>query len=372
MIKYLKVICLVLISGGSTAQISTLPIERLPVKNILPGISYIPTRSFTALSYTGSDSLAFYIPKTASTRGFYISKYEVSNKEYREFALWVRDAAAHNLLQHFIKDSKEIDWSQTINWNNPLLESMMVESENRISIKKEINAGMISYSSPRTGKMISIYPDTLVWLTDFSYSYNEPLVKRYFANKNYDNYPVVGINLAQAMAFCEWKEAQVNRSLKQAGSEYRVELRLPTNNEWEAAATDNEPGNKVYPSSKKYRSNFGIIKDKNGVVVKKYDDDGYFYTGPVKDYSPDANGLYNMKGNVAEWTSDEASTIMVNTNNKKIPDSLMDEIKRSFIVKGGGWDSDPFYLQTGACRFFPANASHAFIGFRYVVYITKQ
>ena len=48
------------------------------------------------------------------------------------------------------------------------------------------------------------------------------------------------------------------------------------------------------------------------------------------------------------------------------------EIKQSYIVKGGGWDSNPFYLQTGVCQFFPADAAHSFVGFRYVVYVTKK
>ena len=75
--------------------------------------------------------------------------------------------------------------------------------------------------------------------------------------------------------------------------------------------------------------------------------------------------LDNMKGNVAEWTSDVASGIMID-------EDWRNKMKQSFIVKGGGWNSNPFYLQTGVCQFFPATATHSFIGFRYVVYIIKK
>ena len=45
---------------------------------------------------------------------------------------------------------------------------------------------------------IRAYPDTLVWIRDFSYSYNEPMTKRYFSHPAFGNYPVVGVNWKQA------------------------------------------------------------------------------------------------------------------------------------------------------------------------------
>ena len=45
------------------------------------------------------------------------------------------------------------------------------------------------------------------------------------------------------------------------------------------------------------------------------------------------------------------------------------EVKDYNIVKGGRWDSEPYYLQTGACQFYPVDASNSFVGFRYVVFI---
>ena len=57
---------------------------------------------------------------------------------------------------------------------------------------------IVSYAVP-------VYPDTLVWIRDFSYSYNEPLAKRYYAHPAYGNYPVVGVTWKQAVAFCHWR-----------------------------------------------------------------------------------------------------------------------------------------------------------------------
>jgi formylglycine-generating enzyme len=359
--------CLALISQGLFAQSPTLSIDKLPVKNLLQNVSYIPAKSFISLSHTGSDSMSSYIPRIATNQSFYISRYEATNKEYRDFAEYVKDSTAHSLLQHFSKGSGLIDWNLPINWEDPLLESMMVSPDDRIFGRKEINTDKLLYELDYAGQKeaINIYPDTLVWIRDFTYSYNEPLVKRYFAHSSFNNYPVIGINLKQAMAFCQWKTDQINKLLTQTGSAYKVLVRLPTNTEWEAAATGDNVKEKIFSPDKSYKANFGPIRDEKGSSIKDFKDDGYFYTGPVNSYVAGAYGLYNMKGNVSEWTSTSRDEIMS-------VEIQPGKLKDFFVVKGGGWNSIPFYLQTGVCQFFPAGAAHSFIGFRYVVYIIKK
>jgi formylglycine-generating enzyme required for sulfatase activity len=360
-------IWLALISLGSFAQPSTLSIDKLKVKNVLKNLSLIPSKSFVSLSQTSNDSASFYNRKFSTNQSFYISRFEVTNKEYRDFIQYVKDSTAHFLLQHFIYGSTLIDWSQPINWEDPLLEPLMHSPDERIFGRKEINSEKIIYEFENTvhKETINTCPDSMVWIRDFDFSNNEALAKNYFSNAKYDNYPVVGINLKQAMAFCRWKTDQVNKIVSQAGTEYKVIIRLPTNTEWEAAASDDNIKGKVFSPHKVYHENFGNINDNNGFIIKTFQDDGHFYTAPVNSYSAGAYGLYNMKGNVAEWTSTSREEII---NAEVKPEKQ----RTSFVVKGGGWNSVPFYLQTGACQFFPPDTAHSFIGFRYVVYIVKQ
>ena len=43
-------------------------------------------------------------------------------------------------------------------------------------------------------KIVNIYPDTIVWMRDFSYSYNEPMMHNYFAHPSFDEFPIVGVS----------------------------------------------------------------------------------------------------------------------------------------------------------------------------------
>ena len=359
---------LAFISINSFAQKSVVSLEKLGLKSLQAQLSYIPAKSFNSLVHAGSDSVSTYEPRITSVAGFYISQTEVSNKEYREFVYYVRDSMAHALLLHFQGGTNSIDWGQPINWNDNRLELMMVPSEDQLSGRMVMDAGKIKYEIDFFGQKetISIYPDTLVWIRDFSYSYNEPLVKRYFANPAYNQYPVVGISQKQAISFCRWKTGQIKKMLTgKDASNVEVIVRLPSNAEWESAAFEEKDTINLLTGGKAYRYNFGEITDRNGITVKSYKDDGHFYTGPVKSFPAGPYGLYEMKGNVNEWTS---------TNQEEIisTETRMEKLRSSFVVKGGGWNSSPFYLQAGVCQFFPVDAAHSFIGFRYVVNVVKK
>ena len=144
-----------------------------------------------------------------------------------------------------------------------------------------------------------------------------------------------------------------------------VVVKLPSNSEWQSAALEKNDSASLFSVSKPYSCNFGTINDRDGLALKGFKDDGYFYTAPVKSFPAGPNGLYDMKGNIAEWTLTAREEIM---NAEMKPEKM----KTVFIVKGGGWNSTPFYLQAGVCQFFLADAAHSFVGFRYVIHVEKK
>ena len=81
-------------------------------------------------------------------------------------------------------------------------------------------------------------------------------------------------------------------------------FRLPNEFEWEYASRGGQPLN-PYPWGGPYlRNGKGCILANFKPGRGNYPDDGGFYTVKVNSYWPNDFGLYNMAGNVAEWTAD--------------------------------------------------------------------
>ena len=219
-------------------------------------------------------------------------------------------------------------------------------------------------------KRINIYPDTLCWIRDFTYAYNEPYMKMYFAHPGYGEYPVVGVSWEQAQAFCHWRTFLFN-SYQVAHKGVRVQdFRLPTEAEWEYAARGGKDlsmypwgGNYIRTAKGCFLANF---KPQRG----NYTDDGYLISSRVASFPPNDYGLYDMAGNVAEWTSSafhESNYSFVhdmNPNYEYNAKSMDRDVMRKKVVRGGSWKDVGIFLQCGVRTYEYQTENRSFIGFR--------
>lgn len=221
-------------------------------------------------------------------------------------------------------------------------------------------------------EMVPVYPDTLVWIADFEYSYNEPMTKMYFWHPAYDNYPVVGVNWKQANAFCHWRTELMNNYLVGNGDFPVHDFRLPTEAEWEYAARgglDLSP----YPWGGPYiRNSRGCFLGNFKPLRGNYIDDGGFHTVPVDSYNPNDYGLYCMAGNVSEWTSVAFEESGYTFSHDLNPDLKYDAkasdppvLKRK-VIRGGSWKDIGYYLQVSSRSYEYQDTSKSYIGFRCV------
>ena len=219
-----------------------------------------------------------------------------------------------------------------------------------------------------TQRIVNIYPDTLTWTRDFQYAYNDPRMQMYFSHKGFVNYPVVGVTWEQAQAFCYWRTQLFNNANIIQGQNYR----LPTEAEWEYAARGGHQG-ALYPWGGNYvRDSKGCFMANFKPMRGAYSLDQGGTTVKVASYAPNNYGLYDMAGNVAEWTNDAwnvSSNTLVNDMNSSFQyvarNDDSDMLKRK-VVKGGSWKDISYYLQCGSKTYEYQDEARPYIGFRCV------
>lgn len=128
------------------------------------------------------------------------------------------------------------------------------------------------------------------------------------------NLPIVNASPEDADAFCKW-----------------VGGRLPTEAEWEYAARGGK-ANEIVPL------NAENARDKANFYGKQ-GNDRFEFVAPVKQFDPNPFGLFDMSGNLWEYTSDYYSPTYFAESPKVDPKGP--ESGKERVIRGGSWNSDP-------------------------------
>jgi len=149
-----------------------------------------------------------------------------------------------------------------------------------------------------------------------------------------DRRPVINVSWEDAMAYCEWLS-------QQTGQKYR----LPTEAEWEYACRAGTTtaywwGQNISPKLANYDR-------ANGKTL------------PVDTFEPNPWGLYQVHGNVWEWT---ASDWAENYDGSEL--TYSSNLASVRVVRGGGWFITPAWVRSAARDGFNARVANDNLGFR--------
>ncbi len=149
-----------------------------------------------------------------------------------------------------------------------------------------------------------------------------------------EDHPVVGISQKEAQAYAEWLNTL-----------FDIKKRLPTEDEWEKAARGGMEG--IYP--------WGDESPKDDVRANYNGNNRYDGTSPVGSFKNGVNafGLFDMAGNVWQWTS---TSSVEQTSEGKI----------KIIVKGGSWMDGPNELRVSNRKELDPSKQYGDVGFRLV------
>lgn len=373
--------------------------------------------------------------KTVTLPAFYIDIHEISNNEYRQFVYYVRDSLMRDALAqndderyYWAEDEngneldRFIDKGYVLNWEEPvdmededvfdlIYDEFYLQGSDRFYNRWQIDTRKLQYrywwidfegAANKEGKdeeygevnslnqlhsvrghsdraqfiieeLINVYPDTLVWVHDFTYSFNEPLTETYFWHPAYDDYPVVGVTWGQAKAFNAWRTQYLNEWKQRNGETIVQRFRMPSEAEWEFAARGGLELS-PYPWGGPYIRNIQGCPLANFKPMRgDYVEDAGCYTVPIESYSPNDYGLFQMAGNVSEWTNTAYDESVYDFTHDMSPEyqyhAKVDDppsLKRK-VIRGGSWKDIGYYCQTGTRSYEYSDTAKSYIGFRCVM-----
>lgn len=231
------------------------------------GMAWIPGGKFTMGSEDQSAARVEGPEYLVEVSPFWMDTHEVTNAQFREFT----EATGYKTVAE-----RPVDWDE--------LKKQLPPGTPRPP-DEVLQPGSLIFAPPHQAVPLDDYSRWWAWQTGADWQHPHGPGSNIDGK---DNFPVVHIAYEDAQAYADW-----------AGK------RLPTEAEWEFAARGGNPnqpfawGDELTPKGK-FLANFfqgNFPYENNG-------QDGFTGAAPIQSFQPNAYGLYDMIGNVWEWSSD--------------------------------------------------------------------
>ena len=297
-------------------------------QDVPPGMVLIEGGTFT-MGHVQDDVMFDWntTPVQMQVRSFYMDEVEVTNSEYLLYLEWLHKVFPNGDDQnkHIYKSAlpDTLVWRETLGANELL-------TENYLRHPSYANYPVVGVSWLQASKYCEwrtnmVAERTLIkkglLVNPYTNDSLEMNGKNYFDTQVYLKNPTLLFE-GDSAAYKSGRGGEVNH-IKISDGILPTGFRLPSEAEWEYAAKadvenreyNNIRGRKKYAWNSKYtRNNSRRFKgdqlanykqgqgDYSGIAG--WSSDGGDITMPIRSYNPNAFGLYDMSGNVAEWTAD--------------------------------------------------------------------
>ncbi len=186
------------------------------------------------------------------------------------------------------------------------------------------------------------------------YLHFDPIKRGYPLNE--PDQPVVKVSWDRAVEFCEWLSGKTG-----------LAVALPTESQWEWACRAGSSGMFWYEDTDTGFIEYDNLADQQLISDTRYkgkrwawrpgiisQDDGYRVSSPVGSFKPNPWGLYDMHGNVAEWT-----TSVYQSGSHATPTLR--------VIRGGSWSDRPKWASAGIRWGYREFQKVYNVGFRIIV-----
>ncbi len=335
--------------GTSAVDLETLELIKEVPENITTpeGMVWIPGDKFIQGAQE-SDGMAMDHEKPAhpvAVDGFFMDEAEVTNAQFQNFI----DETGYATIAE-----REIVWEEMkkqLPFNTPKPHDSILQPGSLIFKKTEES-------------VTNLYDYSQWWEWKIGASWRHPYGPG-STIEGKEQFPVVHIALEDALAYCQW-----------AGR------RLPTEAEWELAAKGGQLNSRFSWGNDETKLAEMANTWEGEFPMNNLKEDGYENKAPVKSYPPNPYGLYDMAGNVWEWTQDWYNVNFYQEALKrgvvKNPEGAEEPFNRTYpqmlqkVIKGGSFLCNASYCASFRISARMANSTDSaqeHLGFRTVASI---